>query len=141
VTRKLVERAERAGFKALVLTVDTPMFGLRLADIRNKFVLPPHLKFANFAGDKATGINTTESGSGLNNYVNRLFDQSLEWKDIKWLQSFTKLPIVVKGILTAEDAIIAADLGVAAILVSNHGARQIDGTPASVSTTSLTLSN
>jgi (S)-2-hydroxy-acid oxidase len=80
-------------------------------------------------------------GSGLNNYVNRLFDQSLEWKDIKWLQSFTKLPIVVKGILTAEDAIIAADLGVAAILVSNHGARQIDGTPASVSTTSLTLLN
>ncbi|XP_044267492.1 hydroxyacid oxidase 1 [Tribolium madens] len=132
VTRRLVERAEKAGFKALVLTVDTPMFGLRLADIRNKFVLPPHLKFANFAGDKATGINQTESGSGLNNYVNRLFDQSLEWKDIKWLQSFTKLPIVVKGVLTAEDALIAADLGVQGILVSNHGARQVDGTPASI---------
>ena len=51
---------------------------------------------------------------------------------MKWLQSFTKLPIVVKGVLTAEDALIAADLGVAAILVSNHGARQVDGTPASV---------
>ncbi|RZB41002.1 hydroxyacid oxidase 1 [Asbolus verrucosus] len=122
----------QAGFKALVLTIDTPMFGLRLADIRNKFVLPPHLRFANFSGDKATGINTTEKGSGLNNYVNRLFDQSLEWKDIRWLQSITKLPIILKGILTAEDALIGADLGVAGILVSNHGARQVDGTPASI---------
>ncbi|XP_063918002.1 2-Hydroxyacid oxidase 1-like [Zophobas morio] len=132
VTKKLVARAENAGFKALVLTVDAPISGLRLADIRNKFVLPPHLKFANFSGDKSTGINTTESGSGLNSYVNRFYDQSLEWKDIRWLQGITKLPIVLKGILTAEDAVIAADLGVAAILVSNHGGRQIDGTPASI---------
>ena len=137
VTKKLVARAENAGFKALVLTVDAPISGLRLADIRNKFVLPPHLKFANFSGDKSTGINTTESGSGLNSYVNRFYDQSLEWKDIRWLQGITKLPIVLKGILTAEDAVIAADLGVAAILVSNHGGRQIDGTPASVISLSM----
>lgn len=71
-------------------------------------------------------------GSGLNNYVEKLFDASLTWDDVKWLQQITDLPIIVKGILTKEDAEIAAGLGVQGILVSNHGARQIDGVPASV---------
>lgn len=88
---------------------------------------------ANFVGDKATKINLkVTEGSGLNNYVSNLFDASLTWTDVKWLKSVTKLPIILKGILTAEDAIIGADLGVAGIMVSNHGARQVDGTPASV---------
>ncbi|XP_022911547.1 2-Hydroxyacid oxidase 1 [Onthophagus taurus] len=132
VTLNLIRRAEKAGFKAIALTVDTPMFGLRLADVRNKFTLPPHLKFANFEGEKSTKINTTQDGSGLNNYVEKLFDTSLTWDDVKWLKSVTNLPVVIKGILTAEDAKIAVDIGVEGIWVSNHGARQVDGVPASI---------
>lgn len=90
-------------------------------------------RFANFTGEKATKINTTKHGSGLNNYVADLFDAALEWKDVEWLKSITKLPIILKGILTREDALLAVSLGVAGILVSNHGARQLDGVPASVS--------
>lgn len=127
-----MERAEKAGFKAIVLTVDTPMFGLRLADVRNKFVLPRHLKLANFSDNKATDMSNSEEGSSLNNYVNKLFDQSVQWKDVTWLKSITNLPIVLKGVLTAEDALRGVDCGADGILVSNHGARQVDGTPASV---------
>ncbi|KAJ8920886.1 hypothetical protein NQ315_015679 [Exocentrus adspersus] len=133
VTEGLVRRAERAGFKALALTVDAPMFGLRLADIKNKFTLPPHLKLANFEGTKSTDINkNNEKGSGLNAYVNSLFDASVTWQDIKWLKSLTSLPIVLKGILTAQDALLGVEAGAAGIWVSNHGARQVDGTPASI---------
>lgn len=132
VTRKIVQRAEKAGYQALVLTVDAPIFGIRNADVRNQFALPPHLSLANFEGNKATDVNKSESGSGINEYVKKLFDQSLTWEDITWLKGITKLPLVLKGILTAEDAVIATDLGVAGILVSNHGARQVDCTPASI---------
>ncbi|XP_075231832.1 uncharacterized protein LOC142330463 isoform X2 [Lycorma delicatula] len=132
VTREMVLRAEKAGFKALVLTVDASVFGTRYADVRNKFHLPAHLRLANFEGLKSNKINHAEQNSGLTEYVNKLFDSSLSWKDIKWLKDITKLPLVLKGILTPEDAIIAADLGVAAILVSNHGARQLDTVPASI---------
>lgn len=87
---------------------------------------------ANFEGNASTDINAKGSGSSLNAYVNSLFDATVEWKDIKWLKSITNLPIILKGILTAEDAIKGVEAGAAAILVSNHGARQVDGTPASV---------
>nr|CAD7432566.1 unnamed protein product [Timema monikensis] len=132
VTRQLVERAERANFKALVLTVDASLFGIRRSDVRNKFTLPPHLTLANFTNEKATDVNKSKKGSGINEYVSSLFDSKITWEDVKWLKRITKLPIVLKGILTAEDAVIGADLGVAAILVSNHGARQVDTTPASI---------
>ncbi|XP_058802708.1 uncharacterized protein LOC131670799 [Phymastichus coffea] len=132
VTLDLIRRAERAGFKALVLTVDTPLFGDRRLDIRNKFALPAHLKFANFEGHLSDKINRSEDGSGLNEYTNDLFDDSLSWDDVDWLRSVTELPIVLKGILTAEDAVIGVERGASAILVSNHGARQIDGVPASI---------
>lgn len=131
ITKSLVRRAEAAGFKALVLTVDAPMFGLRLDDVRNQFSLPPHLKMANFDGDAVSKV-VGKDGSGINQYVNALFDASIQWKDIEWLKGITRLPIVVKGIMTAEDAVIAADAGVAAIMVSNHGARQVDGTAATI---------
>ncbi|XP_044738366.1 peroxisomal (S)-2-hydroxy-acid oxidase GLO1 [Chrysoperla carnea] len=134
ITRNLVSRAERAGFKALALTVDAPLFGVRRADIRNKFCLPKHLRLANFeeTDSKSTKIQSSKEGSGLQEYVNGLFDASITWNDIAWLKSITKLPIVLKGILTKEDAILARQVGVQAILVSNHGARQLDGTPASI---------
>lgn len=133
ITKSLVTRAENAGFKALVLTVDTPMFGLRIADMRNKFNLPSHLKLANFQGSYAdiTKVEGRHTGSAMNNLAD-LLDGSLEWNDIAWLKSITRLPIILKGVMTAEDAILGAEAGVAGILVSNHGARQVDGWPASI---------
>ncbi|XP_053680555.1 uncharacterized protein LOC128731456 [Anopheles nili] len=130
LTESLVRRAERAGFRAIVLTVDAPVFGLRRADMRNKFSLPPHLTMANFVG-KASSIRS-QGGSGINEYIAEQLDPALSWEDVKWLVAFTKLPVIVKGILTREDAIIAADLGVQGIFVSNHGARQLDSVPASI---------
>ncbi|XP_053601814.1 2-Hydroxyacid oxidase 1 [Plodia interpunctella] len=132
VTKSLVARAEKAGFKALVLTVDTPLFGIRRADIRNQFTLPPHLKLANFDGHLSTKIQSTKGGSGLNNYVSGLFDKSLTWDAIKWLKSITSMPIIVKGILRPDDAVKAIEAGCSGILVSNHGARQLDGVPATI---------
>ena len=85
-TVDLIRRAEKNNFKALVLTIDAPIFGIRHADSRNKFKLPPHLKMANFTGLKANSINQAKKGSGLNEYVNELFDQSLTWDHIKWLK-------------------------------------------------------
>lgn len=131
LTESLVRRAEQAGYKAIVLTVDAPMFGLRRADMRNKFSLPPHLVLANFEGRLATGVQS-QGGSGINEYIKEQLDPTLSWDDVKWLVNFTKLPVIVKGILTKEDAIIAADMGVQGIWVSNHGARQLDSVPASI---------
>lgn len=137
ITKKLVERAVKNGFKALVLTVDTPFFGMRYADARNKFHLPSHLRMANFdeghaASDSIQNSPKNHDSSGLNDYAASLFDPSITWDDIGWLKSISTLPIVVKGILTAEDAILALKYGASAILVSNHGARQLDGVPATV---------
>lgn len=131
-TLQMVKRAENAGFKALVLTVDACIFGLRYADIRNQFTLPPHLSLANF-GSKYSNLSAHgKEGSSLISYVNSLFDDSVTWKDVKWLKSITKMPIVLKGILTAEDAKIALQFGVEGIIVSNHGARQLDTSPSSI---------
>lgn len=80
----MIDRAVNAGYKALVLTVDAPVFGLRRADARNKFSLAPHLTMANFTGVKASGVKS-EGGSGINEYVNKMFDKSLTWKDLEWL--------------------------------------------------------
>ncbi|XP_011505949.1 PREDICTED: hydroxyacid oxidase 1 [Ceratosolen solmsi marchali] len=132
VTLNLIRRAEKADFKALVLTVDTPMFGDRRRDIKNKFTLPNHLRLANFEGFLSRKINSTTKGSGLSEYVTNLFDDSLNWQVIKWLKSVTNLPIVLKGVLTSEDALLGVKYGADAIMVSNHGARQIDGTPATI---------
>ncbi|XP_011867160.1 PREDICTED: hydroxyacid oxidase 1 [Vollenhovia emeryi] len=132
VTLNLIRRAERAGFKALVLTIDAPFFGDRRADLRNKFSLPSHLRFANFQGDLSKRINSAKAGSSLNEYVTALFDASLSWDDVKWLKRTTKLPIILKGILTAEDARLAVENEIDGIIVSNHGARQIDSVPATI---------
>ncbi|XP_040873562.1 peroxisomal (S)-2-hydroxy-acid oxidase GLO1-like isoform X2 [Glycine max] len=115
VAAQLVRRAERAGFKAIALTVDTPILGRREADIKNRFTLPSHLVLKNFEGLDL-----------------RKLDKSFNWKDIQWLQTITSLPILLKGVLTAEDTRIAVQAGVAGIIVSNHGARQLDYVPATI---------
>ncbi|KDO33746.1 hypothetical protein SPRG_01627 [Saprolegnia parasitica CBS 223.65] len=129
LTRDLVVRAEKAGYKALVLTVDTPVLGSREPDHRNNFALPKHLTMANFThGKHAHRMNEV----GLSQYTKELFDLNITWDDVAWLQSITTLPVVVKGILTPEDAIMACDVGCKGILVSNHGARQLDTVPATI---------
>ncbi|MCO5613000.1 hypothetical protein L7F22_067273 [Adiantum nelumboides] len=132
VVTQLVRRAERARFKAIVLTVDTPRLGRREADIRNRFALPPHLTLKNFEGLELGKMErTSKSESGLASYTANQVDRSLSWKDLKWLQTITSLPILVKGILTAEDTKMALQYA-AGIIVSNHGARQLDYVPATI---------
>eukprot|EP01133_Synstelium_polycarpum_P003898 gene3898-4509_t len=127
IAQRLVERAERAGFSAIMLTVDTPFLGNRLADYKNEFSLPAGLQMANF-----TDLPNSDIQGGLNQYVAKMIDSGLTWKDIKWLKSITRLPVLVKGIMCPEDAVLAVDNGVDGIIVSNHGARQLDTSPATV---------
>ncbi|XP_073003705.1 glycolate oxidase 3 isoform X2 [Typha latifolia] len=132
IVRQLLRRAERAGFKAIALTVDTPRLGRREADIKNRFTLPPSLTLKNFE-ELDLGKMDKTNDSGLASYVAGQVDRSLSWKDVKWLQTVTSLPIVVKGVMTAEDARLAIEAGAAGIIVSNHGARQLDYVPATIS--------
>ncbi|MFI6641768.1 aminotransferase class I/II-fold pyridoxal phosphate-dependent enzyme [Streptomyces sp. NPDC050504] len=125
VTRALVERAERAGFEALVLTVDTPRLGRRLRDVRNDFRLPDGVVPANLPQEDADYSSPSEHGrTGL--------DPALDWSVVDWLRSVSSLPVLVKGILTADDARRALAAGVDGIVVSNHGGRQLDGAPATL---------
>ncbi|XP_072970354.1 glycolate oxidase 3-like [Typha angustifolia] len=132
IVRQLLRRAERAGFKAIALTVDTPKLGRREADIKNRFTLPPSLTLKNFE-DLDLGKMDKTNDSGLAAYVAGQVDCSLSWKDVEWLQTVTSLPIVVKGVLTTHAARLAIEAGAAGIIVSNHGARQLDYVPATIS--------
>lgn len=136
VTLDLIKRAERAGYKALAITVDTPILGRREADLKNRFALPVHLTMGNFAKKGAAHAQGTKSsgkeGSGLASYVASLIDKKLTWQDIAWVRKQTTMKIVVKGVLTADDALAAVRNGVDGIWVSNHGARQLDTTPATI---------
>ncbi|BAF22190.1 peroxisomal (S)-2-hydroxy-acid oxidase GLO4 isoform X1 [Oryza sativa Japonica Group] len=129
VSATLVRRAESCGFKALLLTVDTPMLGRREADIRNKMVFP---RSGNLEGLMTTDDHDTTNGSQLERFARATLDPSLSWKDIEWLKSITSMPIFLKGIVTAEDARRAVEAGVAGVIVSNHGARQLDYAPATI---------
>ncbi|XP_031629733.1 peroxisomal (S)-2-hydroxy-acid oxidase GLO3 [Contarinia nasturtii] len=130
LTKNLICRAEKAGFKALVLTVDAPIFGQRRSDVRNKFELPSHLRLANFTDEKL--FVQSAGGSGISEYVSAQFDATLNWNDVQWLVNFSKLPVILKGIMTYEDASLALKTGCKGIIVSNHGARQLDTVPATI---------
>jgi len=122
ITRDLVARAEAAGFTALCLTVDVPMGGRRERDVRNLFKIPPDVRLANLP----TAVPDSQDNSRPMAYANARLDPGLTWDDVEWLRGLTKLPLVVKGVLTAEDARLAIEHGVAGIAVSNHGGRQLD---------------
>ncbi|HEX3640842.1 MAG TPA: alpha-hydroxy acid oxidase [Ktedonobacteraceae bacterium] len=119
LTASLVRCAEQAGYRAIVLTVDTPYLGRRERDIRNHFKLPPPLHVANFADKDVPG-----------EYIPS--PDVVTWETIRWLRPLTSLPILLKGIVAAEDALIALEYGINGIIVSNHGGRQLDGTVASI---------
>lgn len=147
----MLARAHTCGFEALVFTVDLVVHGRRERDVRHGFTLPPELgpetlldgvlhpawtwafaraepiRFANVAGshfgDGSTPVDLAE-------YMHHALDGSLSWADVDWIRSVWDGPIVVKGVQTVADAVLAADAGVEAIALSNHGGRQLDGAPA-----------
>jgi 4-hydroxymandelate oxidase len=125
LTEQLVERARAAGCSALCLTVTFPVTGNRERDARNGFALPPGLDMANFRGMEQARFPGTH-GSGLAAFVAHQFDPSLTWEAVEWLREFSGLPVLVKGVVTAEDARRAVEHGAAGIIVSNHGGRQLD---------------
>jgi 4-hydroxymandelate oxidase len=134
LTTELVRRAEAAGYRALVLTVDVPELGRRLRDLRNGFRFPDGIYPANLTAD---GSATSKQPGGLGQsavarHTAEIFDPSLNWSDVDWLAEQTSLPLILKGILDADDARRAADLGVAGIVVSSHGGRQLDGAVPSI---------
>jgi 4-hydroxymandelate oxidase len=125
LTRHLLSRVESAGYRALVLTVDAPYVANRERDRYNQFSLPEQFQFGNFVGS-----GYREEGAATRTPItwqNRGEREMLTWEVIPWLRSLTSLPILLKGVLIAEDAARAVDVGVDGLIVSNHGGRQLDG--------------
>jgi len=127
--RVLVQRAEAAGCTALCVTVDTPVGGARNRETRVKFALPDELTLPNLRGlEEPARHHSTDQES----IYGRLFEPALTWRDIEELCSFARVPVLLKGILAAEDAAQAIASGAAGVIVSNHGARNLDTVPATV---------
>jgi 4-hydroxymandelate oxidase len=124
LTRSLVERAARAGYRALVLTVDTPVLGSREREVRTGF--RASISPSDVPQPQGDGISDEARAT------HRLLDPDLTWDDIAWLRSISPMPIVVKGILHPADAKRAAEAGVDGLVVSNHGGRQLDGAVATL---------
>jgi 4-hydroxymandelate oxidase len=130
---RLVKRAEAAGFTGVVLTVDTPRVGRRLRDMRNGFAVDPDVRAVNLDDEVTARSHERQPGtSALASHSAQEFDPTLSWSDLEWLRAQTGLPIVLKGILTGEDAARAVGSTVDAVIVSNHGGRQLDNAVASL---------
>jgi len=123
-TAELVAAVAEAGFRAIVLTVDFPVAGRRERDLRLEFTLPDDLP--------APNLPVTLARKDFHAALGDIVDTSLTWRDLEWLRSESSLPLLVKGVLTAEDALLAAEHGAAGVIVSNHGGRQLDGVPATL---------
>ncbi|KAJ3338350.1 hypothetical protein HDU83_008181 [Entophlyctis luteolus] len=141
ISESLIKRAREAGYKALVLTVDAPVLGRRLSDLKIKFSMPSHLKLGNFSegqrvmtqsqrnAQRAAAVAEKTTNDGSSNYPNdgEKPDSGLTWTDLAWLRrTAAPMKVVLKGIMTREDARLACEHGVDAIWVSNHGGRQLD---------------
>ena len=149
LVKEMIDRAREANYEAMVLTVDTPVLGRRERDVRRGFSLPPTIgpgtiidgvrhaawtwsflrsdpiRFANVAGTSHGASPVT-----LSDFINTQFDPTLSWDEVDWLRSVWDGPIVLKGIQTTDDALLAVERGVDVIALSNHGGRQLDGAPA-----------
>src|SRR6187399_2663466 len=150
--KALIERAIAAKCSALVLTVDLQVIGQRHQDIKNGMTVPPEWslsKLIDFAtkpawvsgvlrgkrrtfGNLAGHLKVSDDITSLSTWINSQFDTSLNWKDIDWIRSIWPGKLILKGILDVEDAELAAKTGAQAIVVSNHGGRQLDGAPSSI---------
>ena len=151
--RSLIERAAAAKCSALVLTVDLQVLGQRHCDIRNGMTVPPVVKLANVIdiaskpgwalsilqgkrktfGNLAGHVRGMDNVTSLAQWTNSQFDPALNWKDVEWVRSLWPGKLILKGILDVEDAKVAAQTGASALVVSNHGGRQLDGAPSSIS--------
>lgn len=127
----LVRRAEDAGCEAIVLTVDVPWMGRRLRDVRNGFALPEHVRAANITTGTAAHQRSANA-SAVAAHTSQAFSSALTWSSVAALRRRTALPLVLKGVLAPEDAVRAAESGVDAVVVSNHGGRQLDGAVPSI---------
>jgi L-lactate dehydrogenase (cytochrome) len=152
-SRDVLERAKRANCSALVLTVDLQVLGQRHRDIKNGMTVPPEIRLANIIdiaskpawalsilkakrktfGNLAGHVKGMDDVTSLAQWTNSQFDPALNWKDVEWIKSIWPGKLIIKGILDVEDAKIAASLGADAVVVSNHGGRQLDGAPSSIS--------
>ena len=132
LTKALVERAEACGMQAVVLTVDAPVLGRRERDLRNRFHLPDGIRLANVPSSGSVPLPTGHGESGLANHFATGIDASITWRDVEWLRSITRLPVLIKGIVRGDDAARAVEHGAAGIIVSNHGGRQLDTAIASI---------
>jgi isopentenyl diphosphate isomerase/L-lactate dehydrogenase-like FMN-dependent dehydrogenase len=123
-TAELLAAVVEAGFEALVLTVDVPAVGRRERDLRAAFALPDDLALPNIPGS----LERRDFHAALSKIV----DATLTWRDLEWLREQSPLPLLLKGILSSEDALLAVEHGVDGVIVSNHGGRQLDGVAASL---------
>jgi L-lactate dehydrogenase (cytochrome) len=151
--KALIERAAAAKCSALVLTVDLQVLGQRHCDVRNGMTVPPQIKLANLIdiatkpawafsilkgkrktfGNLAGHVRGMENVKSLAQWTAQQFDPALNWKDVEWIKGLWPGKLILKGILDVEDARTAARTGAAALIVSNHGGRQLDGAPSSIS--------
>jgi 4-hydroxymandelate oxidase len=131
ITEELVRRAEAAGCRAICLTATVPVQGNRERDTLNRFQLPVGIEMANFRGLRQATFPDAR-GSGLRAFIAAEFDATLTWDAVGWLRSLTTLPVIVKGVMTPHDARLAHESGAAAVIVSNHGGRQLDGAEATL---------
>jgi 4-hydroxymandelate oxidase len=127
VTEDLVDCAVNAGYRALVLTVDTPVLGRREKDERNRFALPAGMGIANLRPHGLDGLAPQDQGSALAKYAAELLSPALTWAEVEWLKSVSPVPVAVKGIMTAEDGRLAIEHGADAVVVSNHAGASLTG--------------
>src|SRR5688572_27613392 len=130
-TRALVQRAEAAGCQALCLTVDTPVLGARNREARAAFKLPEGMTRANLE-DLAGGVASASHRPPEGAIYSAVLEPRLTWKDVDWLRGFAKVPVLLKGVMDPDDAKRAVEAGVSGLIVSNHGARNLDTVPATV---------
>jgi len=152
-SKDILSRAAKAGCSALVLTVDLQVLGQRHRDIRNGMTVPPQIRLKNIIdmatkpewvfsilkgksktfGNLAGHVKGMDDVTSLAQWTNSQFDPALNWKDVDWIKKIWPGKLIIKGILDVEDAKTAVKLGADAIVVSNHGGRQLDGAPSSIS--------
>jgi len=132
VTKGLVQRAEAAGHTAICLTADVPVGGRRERDLRNQYFYPKSMLYRNLKGLGLKGLSPRMSDVELLAFSAHELTVALTWEYLEWLKSITKLPILLKGILSTEDAVRAVSSGMQGIVVSNHGGRQLDRAPAAI---------